>query len=349
MPSCIKSLTNCTEIINIVCQYEHGISFAILEILETEYAINLIQDFQIDPNFVFIPEELVPDTPIITLWDNIDQLEETLMGAGTSHRCNGIGVQPKSAQPVDVKMIEPKSKQCRRSLPIGALDELEQYYTVQRQSPGHLTFLEVENCTTMLKHQSMQYLLWIFARLVNPMQQIMPSWTSFFISVSRPFKLWKPKTLRSQKLTWSSIANLALEADKYSQMVDTKQIVTHALNATTLLGCAHQKLNNRQKESIAPALPKEIREVCSSQREVTSWLFGNDLAQAIKEAKEINKLSNEIATGKKYSKQQFENPRSTQPQRGYKRPKNNFRQPAQQNKGFQQGRKPCYREKPEHP
>ena len=157
------------------------------------------------------------------------------------------------------------------------------------------------------------------------------------------------ETLMAVTTAVSSIANLALEADKNSEMVDTKQIVTHALNATTLLGCAHQKLNNRRKESIAPALPKEIREVCSSQREVTSWLFGNDLAQAIKEAKEINKLSNEIATGKKYSKRQFENPRSTQPQRGPKRPKNNFRQPAQQNKGFQQGRKPRYREKPEHP
>ena len=168
-------------------------------------AINLIQDFQIDPNFVFIPKELVPDTPIITVWDNIDQLEETLMGAGTSHRCNGTGVQPKSAQPVDVKMIEPKSQRCRRSLPIGALDELKQYYTVQRQSSGHLTFLEVENCTIMLKHQSTQNLLWIFTRLVNPMQQIMPSWTGFFISVSRPSNLWKPKTLRSQKLTWKNL------------------------------------------------------------------------------------------------------------------------------------------------
>ena len=85
MPSCIKSLTDCTELINIVCRYGHGISFTILEELETEYAINMIQDAQIDPNFVFIPEELVPDTPIITVWDNIDQLEETLTGAGTSH------------------------------------------------------------------------------------------------------------------------------------------------------------------------------------------------------------------------------------------------------------------------
>ena len=108
-------------------------------------------------------------------------------------------------------------------------------------------------------------------------------------------------------------------------------------------------MKNRRKRSTAPALPKEIREVCSSQREVTSWPFCNDLALAIKEAKEMNKLSNEIATGKKYSEGQFENPRLTQLQRGYKKPQNNSRQPAQQNKVSQQGRKPRYREKPEHP
>ena len=106
------------------------------------------------------------------------------------------------------------------------------------------------------------------------------------------------ETLMAVTTAVSSIANLALEADKNSQMVDTKQIVTHALNATTLLGCAHQKLNNRRKESIAPALPKEIREVCSSQREVTSWLFGNDLAQAIKEAKEMNNSQMRLLRGK---------------------------------------------------
>ena len=48
--------------------------------------------------------------PVITVRDNIDLVEETLTEAGTSHRCNGIGVQPKSAQSVDVKVIEPKSK-----------------------------------------------------------------------------------------------------------------------------------------------------------------------------------------------------------------------------------------------
>ena len=138
----------------------------------------------------------------------------------------------------------------------------------------------------------------------------------------------------------SSIANLALEADKNSQTVDTKQIVTHVLNATTLLGCAHQKLNNRRKESIASVLPKEIRKVCSSQREVTSWPFGDDLAQAIKEAKEMNKLSNEIATGKKYSKRQFQNPRSIQSQGGYKRPQINLRHQLNKARAFNRAGNP---------
>ena len=130
--SCINSLTNCTEWINTVCKYGHGISFTILEEMETEYAVNLTRGAQTDPNFVFVPEELVSNTVIITLWDNIDQLEETLTGAGTSHRCNGIiGVQRKSAQTRDTGTSEPKTKRCRRSLPMRALDELEQYCTVK--------------------------------------------------------------------------------------------------------------------------------------------------------------------------------------------------------------------------
>ena len=53
----VSSFTNCTKLINIVCKYGHGISFTILDRI---YAINLIQDAQTDPNFVSVPEELVP-------------------------------------------------------------------------------------------------------------------------------------------------------------------------------------------------------------------------------------------------------------------------------------------------
>ena len=133
---------------------------------------------------------------------------------------------------------------------------------------------------------------------------------------------------------------------KYIELQETLTAVTTAVSSVANLAL---KAYPRRKESIASVLPKEIRTVCCSQKEVTSWLFGVDLAQAIKEAKEMNKLSNEIATGKNYSKRQFKNPKPTQPQKGYKRPQNNLRQPAQQSKGFQQGREPHYMEMSEHP
>ena len=105
------------------------------------------------------------------------------------------------------------------------------------------------------------------------------------------------ETLLCATTAVANIANLVLEADKQSRMVDTKAIVTHALNATTLMGNIHSKLNNKRKELIGKTLPADIKEVCSAQREVTTQLFGDDLGKAVREAKELNKLSNDLSPG----------------------------------------------------
>ena len=39
------------------------------------------------------PENIRPVVGTTLAWDNIDRLEETLSGGGTSHRVNGIAVQ----------------------------------------------------------------------------------------------------------------------------------------------------------------------------------------------------------------------------------------------------------------
>ena len=105
------------------------------------------------------------------------------------------------------------------------------------------------------------------------------------------------ETLLCATTAVANIANLVLEADKQSRMVDTKAIVTHALNATTLMGNIHSKLNNKRKELIGKTLPADIKEVYSAQREVTTQLFGDDLGKAVREAKELNKLSNDLSPG----------------------------------------------------
>ena len=64
-----------------------------------------------------------------------------------------------------------------------------------------------------------------------------------------------------------------------------------SLDAVTLLGLVHCKFNNLRKHALQPSLDPNIRDVCSARHEVTSYLFGDDLAKSIKEAKELNKIT----------------------------------------------------------
>ena len=114
----------------------------------------------------------------------------------------------------------------------------------------------------------------------------------------------------------ANIANLALEADRTCHMVDTKMLVAHALNATTLMGNAQNKLNQKRKDLIARTLPREIRDVCSSQREVTSLLFGDDLGKVVREAKELSKLTSELSTGSRYPRKPQGKPAGYRPPEG---------------------------------
>jgi hypothetical protein len=65
--------------------------------------------------------------------DNIDQLEETLIGAGTSHRVSGIAVQCKVAGFVAQKVLPEVTKSKKRSITPTALRQLkamvDQQYT----------------------------------------------------------------------------------------------------------------------------------------------------------------------------------------------------------------------------
>jgi len=50
-------------------------------------------------NEVSLPENIQPFVRTTLAWDNIDRLEETLSGAGTTHRVNGIAVQARHFGP----------------------------------------------------------------------------------------------------------------------------------------------------------------------------------------------------------------------------------------------------------
>ena len=61
---------------------------------------NCLQKMALTPdNEVPLPENVQAYVNTTLAWDNIDRLEETLSGAGTSHRVNGIGIQARHFGP----------------------------------------------------------------------------------------------------------------------------------------------------------------------------------------------------------------------------------------------------------
>ena len=98
-PSVVKSLCNNTEIIKLINRLGHGTSYSLIEEIETEYALKLISEQ--NHNRVIVPPEFQDEHTnsfvALMVADNIDNLENTLSGAGTSHRVNSILVMNKQS------------------------------------------------------------------------------------------------------------------------------------------------------------------------------------------------------------------------------------------------------------
>ena len=75
LPSVIKTLTNNTEVINILSRLGHGVSYAILSEMHTENAY-FIQIQRADE--VILPVNTAKEAFMVYVADNIDRGEETL-------------------------------------------------------------------------------------------------------------------------------------------------------------------------------------------------------------------------------------------------------------------------------
>ena len=87
-------LTSNVEVIKIMNRLGHGCSYTALEEIDTALCIDKVAS--VDSDGVPLPKSVHPPVPTVLAFDNIDKLEESLSGGGTSHRVNGIIVQPKS-------------------------------------------------------------------------------------------------------------------------------------------------------------------------------------------------------------------------------------------------------------
>ena len=90
LPLTVKNLTGSREVITLLNRYGHGISYDQVLEIETRLAENHLEAQE---HGVVLPGVVSPNVFSTFCWDNIDLLEETLSGRGTTHCTNGIVVQ----------------------------------------------------------------------------------------------------------------------------------------------------------------------------------------------------------------------------------------------------------------
>ena len=119
---------------------------------------------QTPDNDVPLPESIQPHINTTLAWDNIDRLEETLSGAGTSHRVNGIAVQERHFGPFPKPKANMEiSKTKRRSIDYLPRTEVMPYNAGERHGPPSRAYIEVTS-TVILEEARKKNLLWVLVR-----------------------------------------------------------------------------------------------------------------------------------------------------------------------------------------
>ena len=149
-PTVIKSVCNNIEVVKPINNYGHDISYNLIEEIETEHALMVINEQ--NENKVILPNEAFQDNESrcvgLMVADDIDSLECTLTGPGTSHLVNSILVQRKATQEgisttEEEEFVQPTKRKCLCSLPANAvLREIPEYYSGKRSGPGELIHVQ---------------------------------------------------------------------------------------------------------------------------------------------------------------------------------------------------------------
>ena len=82
-----------------------------------------------------------------------------------------------------------------------------------------------------------------------------------------------------------------LYADRENYVINTKEVLSAALDGVMLLGNVNHSLNNIRKEKLRPTLSRNLQDLCVSNNSVTFYLLGDDFPRRIKEAKETARIT----------------------------------------------------------
>ena len=65
-----------------------------------------------------------------------------------------------------------------------------------------------------------------------------------------------------------------------------RKVMGHTVDSVTLMGRAHKQISAEHKERLKPVLNEDIRTLCDKEASDAKYLFGENLLESMKEAKE---------------------------------------------------------------
>ena len=224
----IKSLSGNVELIKILNRFGHSISQS--KLLEIDTAQAILKVLETESSGVVLPDEVQVSHPTTLVYDNIDRLEETLNGSGTSHRVNGIAVLKGFIGPLPQKnrISVPKTK--RRSIEFEETLLLP-YNSGKRSDPPFLKrFIQKykgfhTNIDALRKN-----LLWVISRHVHKVNQKVPSWTGFNILLRKDFIVIKDNigylpTINSPATSLPTIHEMLCQALKIKEQLSLDHVI----------------------------------------------------------------------------------------------------------------------------
>lgn len=159
----------------------HGIAYSQIEEMST---VRCLQKLALTPiNDVPLPETIQPYINTTVAWDNIDRLEETLSGAGTSHTVSGTVVQARHFGPnltPPPGIIQAWTRKRRIDPSVSSV--VPSYNAGDRCGPRVRVLVEAID-EEILVEAKKKNLLWILVRLHAKEKQNAAGWTGFNISV----------------------------------------------------------------------------------------------------------------------------------------------------------------------
>ena len=90
------------------------------------------------------------------------------------------------------------------------------------------------------------------------------------------------------------IADELILAQNESRPPNLGKVMGHTVDSITLMGWTHKQISAERKERLKPVLNEDIRTLCDKETSDSKYLFGENLLESMKEAKESFRISNSL-------------------------------------------------------